>query len=60
MIADSFVCFPLINLAQTDIVLTFISENSLHENDEPVNKKPFSDGSTSIEDEKKNLFFKPF
>ena len=25
MIADSFVCFPLINLAQKDIVLTFIS-----------------------------------
>ena len=37
-----------------------VSENSLHENDEPVNKKPFSDGSTSIEDEKKHLFFKPF
>jgi hypothetical protein len=56
MIADSFVCFPLINLAQNDIVLTFISENSWKENDEPVNKKPFSDGSTSILDLKKSVF----
>jgi hypothetical protein len=29
MIADSFVCFPLINLAQKDIVLTFISMSRL-------------------------------
>jgi hypothetical protein len=29
------------------------TENSLLENDEPVNKKAFSNGSKSVEDEKK-------
>jgi hypothetical protein len=32
MIADSFVCFPLINLAQKDIVLTFILKHSIKQN----------------------------
>ena len=32
------------------------TENSLLENDEPVNKKVFSNGSKSVEDEKKTVF----
>ena len=32
------------------------TENSLLENDEPVNKKTFSNGSKSVEDEKKPVF----
>ena len=35
------------------------TENSLLENDEPVNKKAFSNGSKSVEDEKK-LFLNHF
>ena len=35
------------------------TENSLLENDEPVNKKVFPNGSKSVEDEKKKIF-KPF
>jgi hypothetical protein len=31
------------------------TENSLLENDEPVNKKAFSNGSKSVEDEKKSF-----
>jgi hypothetical protein len=38
---------------------TISIENSLLENDEPVNKKSFSNGSKSVEDERK-LFYKPF
>ena len=32
------------------------TENSLLENDKPVNEKAFSNGSKSVEDEKKNCF----
>ena len=32
------------------------TENSLLENDEPVNKKVFPSGSKSVEDEKKSFF----
>jgi hypothetical protein len=32
------------------------TENSLLENDEPVNEEAFSNGSKSVEDEKKNCF----
>jgi len=35
------------------------TENSLLENDEPVNKKVFPNGSKSVE-EKKTVFLKPF
>ena len=35
------------------------TENSLLENDEPVNKKAFSNGSKSVEDEK-NCFLNHF
>jgi hypothetical protein len=36
------------------------TEYSLLKNDEPVNKKAFSNGSKSVEDEKKHVFLNHF
>jgi hypothetical protein len=36
------------------------TEYSLLKNDEPVNKKAFSNGSMSVEDEKKHVFLNHF